>query len=253
MPPPPPPPPPPPNPPTNLLPSTTNPNPNPIPPPPLPPRPPSTTLVSLLIYNGHPFADHWEYFVASPSLPHTHQEYGIRDSGTVIQAAGNVRQGFWLEVKRGWDLEAEVVGEGQAGRDGGRAVWKRVGLGWVGLGYFEGVGESVGNGNGYGNADGGGDLVEGVKKVFERGKDGEVVVEGVARCEFERALFKVPAPEKTLRTVDRDRGERNKPGKITQRNCQTWVVESAEQLVREGIFEQGVLDYLRATSIMTQP
>jgi hypothetical protein len=38
--------------------------------------------------------------------------------------------------------------------------------------------------------------------------------------------------------------------KITQRNCQTWVLESAEQLVREGVFEQRVVDYLRATTIM---
>ncbi|KAH6838351.1 hypothetical protein B0I37DRAFT_440017 [Chaetomium sp. MPI-CAGE-AT-0009] len=74
----------------------------------------------------------------------------------------------------------------------------------------------------------------------------------MARCEFERILFKVPAPEKTLRAVDGNGGEGNKRGKITQRNCQTWVVESAEQLVREGIFDQSVVDYLRATSIMTQ-
>jgi hypothetical protein len=44
----------------------------------------------------------------------------------------------------------------------------------------------------------------------------------------------------------------NRLTKITQRNCQTWVVESAEQLVREGVFEQRVVDYLRATSIMTR-
>lgn len=35
--------------------------------------------------------------------------------------------------------------------------------------------------------------------------------------------------------------------RITQRNCQTWVIEAAEQLVKEGIFEQRVVDYLRAT------
>jgi hypothetical protein len=40
--------------------------------------------------------------------------------------------------------------------------------------------------------------------------------------------------------------------RITQRNCQTWVVESSEELVREGIFEQRIADYLRATSIMTE-
>ncbi|KAL2132755.1 hypothetical protein VTI74DRAFT_3410 [Chaetomium olivicolor] len=70
------------------------------------------------------------------------------------------------------------------------------------------------------------------------------------KCEFERALFRVPAPGKRLRAVDAEAAERDKRAKITQRNCQTWVVESAE-LVREGIFEQGVVDYPRATSIMT--
>jgi hypothetical protein len=42
-------------------------------------------------------------------------------------------------------------------------------------------------------------------------------------------------------TLQIDRKQR-----ISQRNCQTWVVESAEQLVREGIFEQSVVDYLLA-------
>jgi hypothetical protein len=41
------------------------------------------------------------------------------------------------------------------------------------------------------------------------GEDTGLVVEGVPRCGFERVLFKVPAPEKTLRTVgvDGDGGE----------------------------------------------
>ena len=34
--------------------------------------------------------------------------------------------------------------------------------------------------------------------------DESLVVEGVPRCEFERVLFKVPAPEKTLRAVGVD-------------------------------------------------
>lgn len=35
--------------------------------------------------------------------------------------------------------------------------------------------------------------------------------------------------------------------RITQRNCQTWVIEAAEQLAKEGIFEQKVVDFLRST------
>ena len=123
------------------------------------PPPDDARLVSLLIYNGHPFADHWEYFVASPWDP---------DVGVVIQAAGDVRGGFWLEVKRGWDLR----------REGRGCSVRRVPLAWVGRGWFEPVEGVFGDENGV------------------------VVVEGQARCGFERALFEVPAPGKTLRAVE---------------------------------------------------
>ncbi len=116
-------------------------------------------LVSLLIYNGHPFADHWEYFVESP---------WDADVGVVIQAAGDVRGGFWLEVKRGWDLRGE--GRGSSVR--------RVPLAWVGKGWFEPMEGVFGD------------------------RDGVVVVEGHARCGFEKVLFEVPAPRKTLRAVE---------------------------------------------------
>jgi hypothetical protein len=64
-----------------------------------------------------------------------------------------------------------------------------VALGWVGRGLFEdgGLGEVFPLLDG-----GGGDGGEG---------DARLVVEGLPRCEFERVLFKAPAPEKTLRTV----------------------------------------------------
>ncbi|KAK4039887.1 hypothetical protein C8A01DRAFT_16167 [Parachaetomium inaequale] len=171
----------------------------------IPSSPPhaDSVLVSLLMHNGWPFADHWEYFFVSPDDP---------EKGVVVLAAGDVRGGFWLEVKRGWHFDSLEL-QGRV---------RMVRLGWV-------AGEGV----------------------FEGERDGEVLVEGVPRCEFERILFKVPAPEKTLRAVDSNQGEPGKRTRITQRNCQTWVVESAEQLVREGIFEQRVVDYLRATSIMT--
>jgi hypothetical protein len=54
-----------------------------------------------------------------------------------------------------------------------------------------------------GHGDGGeGEAREGVQSVFHGSREGEVMVEGRPMCEFERMLFKVPAPEKTLRAVD---------------------------------------------------
>lgn len=54
------------------------------------------------------------------------------------------------------------------------------------------------------------ELFEPVEGVFggNDGGDGDVeeVVEGVARCEFERVLFRVPAPGKTLRAVGDGKG-----------------------------------------------
>jgi len=34
--------------------------------------------------------------------------------------------------------------------------------------------------------------------------------------------------------------------KISQRNCQTWIVESADQLVKDDIFNKGAATYLHA-------
>jgi hypothetical protein len=128
--------------------------------------------VSLLVYNGWPFADHWEYFVASPSDPNG-------STGVVIQAAGDMREGFRLEVKRGWDLDAA---EGNSDTSSRRPD-EKIPLGWV-------VGECV-------------SPCEEVFGVQEGGRGGQVV-EGEARCELERIMFKVPAPEKTLRDAKGD-------------------------------------------------
>ncbi|KAL2193109.1 hypothetical protein P885DRAFT_81554 [Corynascus similis CBS 632.67] len=183
-------------------------------------------LVSLLVYNGYPFADHWEYFAASPA---------DADAGLAVQAAGDVLGGFWLEVRRGWRIPSSSP---SSANSSGVGVPKRVPLAWVGEEFFLADSEdSDGSGVVFKGGDNHGEVV--------------VVVEREPRCEFERALFRVPAPEKTLRAVTGKDGEGGRRGKIKQRNCQTWVVESAEQLVKEGIFEQKVADYLRATSIMT--
>ncbi|KAK3898096.1 hypothetical protein C8A05DRAFT_19265 [Staphylotrichum tortipilum] len=168
-------------------------------PPPIPTTaPPNTLLVSLLVYNGWPFADHWEYFVSSPADP---------EVGVVVQAAGDVRGGFWLEVKRGWRV-------GMVADRGGGV--RRVGLGWVGEEYFRGDGDA------------------GLEKL----------------CGFEGVLFRARAPGKTLRSVDGKGGATAGRERITQRNCQTWVVEAAEEGVKEGIWGQEVVDYLRGASMM---
>ncbi|KAL2192158.1 hypothetical protein L209DRAFT_100012 [Thermothelomyces heterothallicus CBS 203.75] len=226
--------------------------------------PPGTVLVSLLVYNGYPFADHWEYLAAPPAAADPdpssdsdpHRSTGA--VGAVIQAAGDVRSGFWLEVRRGWRAE---VGDDHhhhppstsSSAGVGVGVPRRVRLAWVPGEYFRADADA--------DADADVEAGGGSRKrtVFEGREDGEVLVERQPRCEFERILFRVPAPEKTLRAVDGSEASdllaHNQAGnrgreKITQRNCQTWVIESAEELVREGIFEQRVVDYLRATSIM---
>ncbi|KAF5246166.1 hypothetical protein FANTH_6933 [Fusarium anthophilum] len=63
-------------------------------------------------------------------------------------------------------------------------------------------------------------------------------------CIFEESLCQVKVPEKTLN----DTTESEAPKKrIVQRNCQTWIVESADQLVSDGILSSDVARYLHAT------
>ncbi|EWG51897.1 hypothetical protein FVEG_10754 [Fusarium verticillioides 7600] len=63
-------------------------------------------------------------------------------------------------------------------------------------------------------------------------------------CIFEESLNKVKEPKKTLN----DTRESEAPKKrIAQRNCQTWIVESADQLVADGILPSDVAAYLHAT------
>ncbi|KAJ6790416.1 hypothetical protein PWT90_07659 [Aphanocladium album] len=62
-------------------------------------------------------------------------------------------------------------------------------------------------------------------------------------CPFEESVHKIKVPEKTLTTVG---GDSPAVKKITQRNCQTWIIESADQLVRDGILLPDVAAYLRA-------
>ncbi|KAF4969844.1 hypothetical protein FSARC_3002 [Fusarium sarcochroum] len=60
-------------------------------------------------------------------------------------------------------------------------------------------------------------------------------------CIFEECLRKVKVPEETLNNIEKT----NTPAKrVVQRNCQTWIVEAADQLVRDGIFNPDVAAYL---------
>ncbi|KAJ3567944.1 hypothetical protein NPX13_g6593 [Xylaria arbuscula] len=62
-------------------------------------------------------------------------------------------------------------------------------------------------------------------------------------CAFEASAYKVEAPAKSLNAAS-DSDSSGK--KITQRDCQTWIVESADQLARDGIFSSEVVSYLLA-------
>ncbi|KAH7319620.1 hypothetical protein B0I35DRAFT_477956 [Stachybotrys elegans] len=61
-------------------------------------------------------------------------------------------------------------------------------------------------------------------------------------CRFEESASKIAAPGKSLNSAsDMSSGK-----KVVQRNCQTWVVESAYQLTTDGIFLPEVAAYLNA-------
>ncbi|TGO09660.1 hypothetical protein BTUL_0158g00240 [Botrytis tulipae] len=68
-----------------------------LPPTPSPPTlgSPNTFLIELLIYNGHPYKDHWAYFIRSPS----HISIGVR-----LHATGDVRNGFRFEIQQEHNL-----------------------------------------------------------------------------------------------------------------------------------------------------
>ncbi|KAK1515400.1 hypothetical protein CPAR01_16738 [Colletotrichum paranaense] len=171
-------------------------------------------LVELLVYNGYPFKDHWAYFVCSQS------NSGV---GVLIHAAGDVRSGFRFEIKRSYDLRAS-----------GRIPSNRIALQWVNSFYFD---ETT---------------------MFN---NGTYKVDTLPVCDFEASMHKAKAPEKTLNSVeDMVRaflsfflypryfiaGETSAGMKVHQRNCQTWIVESAGFLVQDGIFNPEVAVYLNA-------
>ncbi|RJE27178.1 hypothetical protein PHISCL_00531 [Aspergillus sclerotialis] len=157
-------------------------------------------MVELFIYNGAPFKDHWAYWVGSHNYAHL---------GVLIQAVGDVKEGFRLEFERSHDLSNTV-----------NRPTKRIPLQWVDNQYFD-------------------------EKLMLN--DGKYKLDNTPVCIFEASVFKVRAPEKTLNTVDDKVVAAKSVGKkITQRNCQSWIVESADQLVKDHIFSAEVAAYLHA-------
>ncbi|KAL2816646.1 hypothetical protein BDW59DRAFT_153123 [Aspergillus cavernicola] len=169
-------------------------------PPSVPPHsPPNSFRVSLLIYNGHPFNDHWAYFVQSHANP---------DLGVKIHATGSVSTGFLFEVKRNHNL-----------RDTEDVPTKSIPLHWV-----DGI----------------------LFNETDMLGDGGERIDHEPTCGFERSVYKAKVPGKSLMSVSAISGEEAGRRKIVQRDCQTWIVESADQLVVDGIFVNDVADYLRA-------
>ncbi|RDW93824.1 uncharacterized protein DSM5745_01146 [Aspergillus mulundensis] len=177
-------------------------------PPKVPPIPsPGSSLVSLLIYNGHPFKDHWAYFVGSQKLPNV---------GVKIHATGSVSTGFIFEIKRRHDVRASED-----------IPTKIVPLAWVDARYFDE------------------ERMLGLDGV-EGGSNLEEVIDYEPVCEFERALSRVQVPEKSLVSVGMSTSEDASRRRVVQRDCQTWIVESADHLVRKGMFNRDVAEYLHA-------
>eukprot|EP00088_Acartia_fossae_P060581 TRINITY_DN72569_c0_g1_i1.p1 TRINITY_DN72569_c0_g1~~TRINITY_DN72569_c0_g1_i1.p1 ORF type:complete len:176 (-),score=22.45 TRINITY_DN72569_c0_g1_i1:96-623(-) len=78
--------------------------------------PAGARLLELLIYDGHPFKNHWAFFVRSGS---------DKKLGNVIHATGDVRNGFTLQIKRNHDF-AETSSQ----------PMERIRIGWIEEGRF---------------------------------------------------------------------------------------------------------------------
>ncbi|KAJ3544705.1 hypothetical protein NM208_g2912 [Fusarium decemcellulare] len=70
----------------------------------------------------------------------------------------------------------------------------------------------------------------------ERESEGNLV----AQDKIEEAALRVPAPVKSLRSASSV-----SRSQVELRNCQTWVYEVMEQLVKDGIVDESVLEVVR--------
>ncbi|KAE8311555.1 hypothetical protein BDV41DRAFT_565695 [Aspergillus transmontanensis] len=144
-----------------------------------------------------------------------HWAYWVRshshpDIGVQLHATGDVRNGFVFQIKRNYDFHDK----------NSECPSTRIPLQWIDGKFFD-----------------------------ERAmmNNGVFTLDDVPICGFEASVYKVKAPEKSLNTVTETAiAEGQKGQKVNQRNCQTWIVESADQLVRDSIFNQEVATYLHA-------
>ncbi|KAJ5343376.1 uncharacterized protein N7506_003200 [Penicillium brevicompactum] len=172
---------------------------------------PQAPLPPAVAASGPPGAFLVELLIYNGAPFKDHWSYWVRshqdpDLGVLIHAAGDVRNGFRFEIKRSHDFRAT-----------GNLPTKRIPLQWVGKEFF----------------------IE--KAMFN---SGQYKVDQTPVCYFEASAHKVKVPEKTLRAVD-DKVT-SAPSRLTQRNCQTWIVESADQLVRDRIFGSEVAAYVHS-------
>ncbi|KAL3441472.1 hypothetical protein BJX65DRAFT_288573 [Aspergillus insuetus] len=142
---------------------------------------------------------------------HDHWAYWIQsrqnsESGILVHAAGSVRVGFEFEIKRSYGWD-----------DGETPPTKRVPLQWASWEYIS-------------------------EKAMVTSGDEEV--DRIPACPFEEVVHEVEVPVKSLRSINSE--ATGVPTRIIQRDCQTWIVEAAEQLVKKGIFNSEVAAYLRA-------
>ncbi|GKZ25585.1 hypothetical protein AbraIFM66951_001357 [Aspergillus brasiliensis] len=197
---------------SSIPPPPPSPAPNPSPtqaqPPTIPPTgPKNALLLELHIFNGHPFKDHWAYWISSATDPLI---------GVKIHATGDVRNGFIFEIKRSHDL-----------RTSPDVPTKRIPLQWVDGRYLDQ--EAMWNGG-----------VEKIDNVpvcrFEEVLF-KVKVPG-------KSLNSVVT---TTTTSSREGGLAVEAGrKVVQRDCQTWIVEATSQLVREEIVAKEVEEFVCA-------
>ncbi|KAI9832299.1 MAG: hypothetical protein M1819_004477 [Sarea resinae] len=191
------------------------------PPPPLPPPvkgasiPPPAAKPPFVAATGPAGAFLVELLIFDGAPFKDHWAYFVRSNGSPhvgvqIHAIGDVMNGFNFQVKRSHDF-----------RDTNNRPTKRIQLQWVSQEYFD------------------------EKAMFNNGKP---KLDTAPVCVFEASAYKVRVPGKTLTAVnDNVTAEAKGIGKkITQRNCQTWIVESADQLVKDCIFSKDVAAYLHA-------
>ncbi|KAL5340442.1 hypothetical protein BJX70DRAFT_108321 [Aspergillus crustosus] len=129
-------------------------------------------------------------------------------SGVLIEAAGDPLNGFRLGIHRGHDISET---------SGNNLPTQRVPLQSVGRGVID-------------------------EKALSRSGDFEA--DQRPTCAFEESVCKVKAPGRSLRSHGDTTG--TAPGRISQNNCQSWIIESADQLVKDGIFSSEVALYLQS-------